>query len=265
MSYSIVELLNGDKIPNKQENQQEEYRSYDRGISTDGRVETRGYSSIVQYNTVRPAGYRTCDLHAYITLFVNAMSLSNHTNLHKFYTQLSTIYRNKRLLGLDVGDRYVGLAVDDITHTSATPLYAFQRKQSINNKLHPVSIQSITQQLYNISNRYNICAFIVGIPLSHKYRLNNNTDTITNNQSIKTINFVNTIKLQLLQQYQYQPVIYYHNEQYTTHIAQEYMYEAGVRNSIKRDKNIDKLSASIILQDYIDIMHAVNNTHKTYD
>ena len=47
----------------------------------------------------------------------------------------------------------------------------------------------------------------------------------------------------------------YHDESYSTHTAEGYMYESGIRDKQKRLHHIDKLSASVILEDFLNIMN----------
>src|ERR1700682_6143992 len=58
------------------------------------------------------------------------MSLANPTNIKRLYSKLhSSIYQPCRLLGLDIGDRYIGLAMDDAqTHSVVTHYTTIQRK-----------------------------------------------------------------------------------------------------------------------------------------
>jgi len=62
-----------------------------------------------------------------------------------------------RLLGMDVGDRYVGLAVSNPLNEIASPHSVLIRKQS--------NIISIADKLQELVTRFSLVGFVIGYPL----------------------------------------------------------------------------------------------------
>lgn len=62
-----------------------------------------------------------------------------------------------RLLGMDVGDRYVGLAVSNPLNEIASPHSVLIRKQS--------NINSIADNLQELVTRFSLVGFVIGYPL----------------------------------------------------------------------------------------------------
>lgn len=62
-----------------------------------------------------------------------------------------------RLLGMDVGDRYVGLAVSNPLNEIASPHSVLIRKQS--------NINSIADKLEELVTRFSLAGFVIGYPL----------------------------------------------------------------------------------------------------
>ncbi|KAJ0048147.1 hypothetical protein Pint_15198 [Pistacia integerrima] len=68
----------------------------------------------------------------------------------------SKVLERGRLLGLDVGDRYVGLAVSDSKNKIASPLCVLVRKKG--------NIDLVAGDLQSLVSEFNLKGFIVGYP-----------------------------------------------------------------------------------------------------
>ncbi len=132
-------------------------------------------------------------------------------------------------MSLDVGTKRIGIAVSDELGITANGLQTLKRTDN----------KSDFVKLKNLCNELNIEKVVVGIPY------NTDGQISKNGQLIK--NFAEKLKKELSL-----PVDYI-NEAFTTMDAQQYLLEANMSRK-KRKKVIDKLSAVIMLQEYLEQM-----------
>lgn len=131
-----------------------------------------------------------------------------------------------RLVGIDYGLKRVGLAVTDPLGIIATPLQT-------------VATSQVVQFLKEYCEKEEVDAFVVGLP-----KKLDNSDT---HATQPTRNFVNR-----LQKHFSQP-IYWEDERFTSKMALDAMIASGTTKKYRRQKgNIDKVSATIILQSYLE-------------
>ena len=129
-----------------------------------------------------------------------------------------------RRIGLDVGDKRIGVAVSDALGLTAQGINTIDRKGSI-------------EALKKIIAEYEVDSIIVGIP-----KMLNGTIGI---QGEKVIEFVNELKKAISL-----PVTLW-DERLSTLAAERALLEANVRRK-KRKSLRDKVSAILILQNYLD-------------
>lgn len=129
-----------------------------------------------------------------------------------------------RTLGLDVGDKYIGMAVSDALGISAQGIGRIDRKKW-------------KEELPRIIKEYRVKSIVVGLP-----KMMNGSIGI---QGKKVIKFTDELKNTI-------PVnITLWDERLSTVSAERVLIQADV--SRKKRKNLrDKLSAVIILQNYLD-------------
>lgn len=135
-----------------------------------------------------------------------------------------------RKLGLDIGDKYIGVAISDESATIARGLDLILHK-NLNEDL---------ERIRKIVSENNISEIVVGLPLS----LNGTVGS----QAKKVLSFVDCLRENIKV-----PVNTW-DERFTTLRANQTMISANVSRE-KRKKLVDKLSAVIILQDYIDSLY----------
>ena len=124
-----------------------------------------------------------------------------------------------RILGLDIGDKRIGVAVSDELEIISTPLEVIRNDEKVDEKIR------------EIINKYNIKKIVVGMPFTLK--------GLVGAQAKKTVNFVeNTVKNMNVE-------VDYIDERYTTKIPSKLF------GKYSKNKMIDKFSASIILGDYL--------------
>ncbi|XP_022631591.1 uncharacterized protein LOC106777161 isoform X4 [Vigna radiata var. radiata] len=76
----------------------------------------------------------------------------------QLFQHLSNSTRNQRgrLLGLDVGEKYVGLALSDFDNKIASPFSVLVRKKS--------NICLMASDFQNLMSKYSLKGFVVGLP-----------------------------------------------------------------------------------------------------
>lgn len=132
-----------------------------------------------------------------------------------------------RKLGLDIGDKRIGVAISDPRNCIAQSLMTILRKSPL------VDLMAIRK----IIQKYTVDEVVVGLPLS--------LDGSLGTQAKKVLSFV-----AILQQQLNVPVKVW-DERLTTLVARKALISSGVRR-IRRKQVIDKVAAALILQGYLD-------------
>ncbi|MDQ1332420.1 MAG: putative pre6S rRNA nuclease [Bacteroidota bacterium] len=132
-----------------------------------------------------------------------------------------------RILGIDYGKKRIGLAVTDPLRMFASPL-------------ETVNIQEFDSFISDYLKSEDVDAFVIGYPV----QMNNKPS-----ESVKYIDpFIRKIKKQFPGK-----ELHLIDERFTSRIALRTMIDGGVKKEKRRDKSmVDKISASIILQSYLD-------------
>lgn len=135
-----------------------------------------------------------------------------------------------RLVAIDYGTKRVGIAVTDPLKIIASPLETVHSKDVI-------------EYLKQFDQKEGIEEFVVGMPKNLK-----NEDT-NNSQQVR--HFLNLLK----KNFPDKP-INLQDERFTSKIALEAMIAGGMKKKDRRNKsNIDKISAVIILQSFLENKH----------
>ena len=132
-----------------------------------------------------------------------------------------------RLIGIDYGKKRVGIAVTDPLKMFASPL----------NTIHPAEFDDFIR-VYMKSE--TIDAFVIGYPVT------------MNNQPSDSVKYIDPFIRNLKKNF---PEIQVHlvDERFTSRMALRTMIYGGLTRKDRRDKTIvDKISASIILQSFLD-------------
>ena len=134
-----------------------------------------------------------------------------------------------RIIGLDYGDKTVGVAITDELCITAQPLVTIKRERT--NKL-----RKTFQEIESIISEYNVEKIILGKPL--------NMDGTQGDRVEKTAAFKDELArrtgLEIIDV----------DERLTTVEADEVLEDMGVPAS-ERKEYIDKIAAAIILKDYL--------------
>jgi len=132
-----------------------------------------------------------------------------------------------RILGIDYGTKRIGLAVTDPLQIFASPLTT-------------VSTQEFNNFIEDYLKKEEVDAFVIGYPMQ------------MNNQPSKTVIYINPFIKKLKNKFP-EKHIHLIDERFTSQMALKTMIDGGIKKSERQDKSmVDKISASIILQSYLD-------------
>ena len=140
-------------------------------------------------------------------------------------------YRMGRVLGLDYGDRTIGVAVSDALNITAQSLETIRREDE-------KSIKKSVARLKEIIKEYEICEIVLGFP--------KNMDNTLGVRAIKTQEF----KERLHRNFKKMPIVLW-DERLSTMAVQRGLKSEGLSIE-KREEVVDKLAAAFILQGYMD-------------
>jgi putative holliday junction resolvase len=135
----------------------------------------------------------------------------------------------KRLLGIDLGTKTIGIATSDLTRQIATPRQTIER----------IKFTLDIAKLEAIAAAENIGLYVMGLPL--------NMDGSEGPRAQSTRSFVRNFNSKTAI-----PIIYW-DERLSTAAVQRVMLEADLSRA-KRADNVDKLAAAYILQSLLDAM-----------
>ena len=135
--------------------------------------------------------------------------------------------KGKRLLGLDLGTKTVGLALSDTTLSVATPLDTIQRKK----------FTTDVKLLLEIAEKNDVFALVIGLPL--------NLDGSEGPRTQATRAFVRNLR-----QHTDLPIVFW-DERLSTVAAERTLLEADASRK-RRAEVIDKMAAAFILQGALD-------------
>ncbi len=140
-----------------------------------------------------------------------------------------------RVMGLDVGDRTIGVAISDALLITA------QGKETIFRQ----SLKQDIDRLIELINEYEVTKIVSGMP----YNMNGTIGP----QGEKTKQFIDKLEKKLIysDRISGKIEIEYWDERMTTLSATRMLIDADMRRE-KRKEVVDKLAATLILQGYLD-------------
>lgn len=130
-------------------------------------------------------------------------------------------------MGLDIGDRTIGVAVSDPLGWTAQGVTTIRRK----------SLEYDLEQLAALVRQYNAEAFVLGLPLN------------MNGSAGEAVDKIKAMAAELAAKFALP--IYYQDERLSTVSAHRALIEGDVSRK-GRKKVVDKLAAVFILQTYLD-------------
>jgi putative Holliday junction resolvase len=132
-----------------------------------------------------------------------------------------------RILAIDYGTKRIGLAVTDPMQIFASPL-------------NTVSPNDFDNFIADYLKTEEVDEFVIGYPVQ------------MNNHPSETVNYINLFIKKLKKKFP-EKHIHLVDERFTSQMALRTMIDGGVKKQKRQDKSmVDKISASIILQSYLD-------------
>jgi putative Holliday junction resolvase len=132
-----------------------------------------------------------------------------------------------RILGIDYGRKRVGLAVTDPLKIFASPL-------------ETVPAHDLDRFIEEYLTTEEVDAFVIGFPVQ------------MNNKPSESVKYVNPFIRKLKKKFP-DKTIHLVDERFTSQMAFRTMIDGGVKKEKRKDKSmVDKISASIILQSFLD-------------
>ena len=131
-----------------------------------------------------------------------------------------------RILGLDLGEKTIGVAVSDELGMTAQGLDTIQRK----------GIKTDLAALHAVVRKYDAECLVVGLP--------KNMDGSLGEAAQKVMKVIEKLK-------EWDIPVFTEDERLTTVMAEKILIQGEVRRS-KRKKVIDRMAAVLILQGYLD-------------
>lgn len=139
-----------------------------------------------------------------------------------------------RLLAIDYGTKRTGIAVSDSLKIIATGLTT-------------VPTHALSEFLSDFFNKEEVEKVIIGLPRQ------------ANNEYSKNMKYIETFVRQFKKKFKTVPIEYY-DERFTSVIANQTIRESGLKKKDRQNKAlVDKISATIILQDYMESLLLKNN------
>ena len=132
-----------------------------------------------------------------------------------------------RIMAIDYGTKRIGLAITDPLQIFASPL----------NTVRPADFDNF---IVDYLKTVEIDAFVIGYPVQ------------LNNKPSEAVRHINIFIKKLKKKYP-EKKIHLADERFTSQMAFQTMIDGGVKKKHRKDKSlVDKISASIILQSFID-------------
>ncbi|KAK7308977.1 hypothetical protein RJT34_05352 [Clitoria ternatea] len=147
----------------------------------------------------------------------------------------STKKERGRLLGLDVGDKYVGLALSDFDNKIASPFSVLVRKKT--------NISLMASDFQSLISEYSLKGFVIGIPFD-KHRLSSD--------AVRVKLFIDHLsRTKTLEGVKYT----YWNECFTSKNVELLLKPLNFNYPVLSKTILDKFAAVGILQGYLDFVN----------
>lgn len=133
----------------------------------------------------------------------------------------------RRVLGLDVGTRRIGVALSDALGMLASPLTT----------LNAIPRERVMHEIDRLVREHEVAEIVVGLPLTLRGEIGPQAESIQT--FVRDLATVCSVPMALF------------DERLSTAAAEQMLRDLGVKPE-KRKQQIDQMAASIILQDYLD-------------
>tara|TARA_Y100001968_G_C19447162_1_gene766069 strand:+ start:3098 stop:3508 length:411 start_codon:yes stop_codon:yes gene_type:complete len=133
----------------------------------------------------------------------------------------------KKILGIDYGERRIGIAISDSLKIIASPLLVLDRKKNYN----------YLDDIKNLIIEHDIGLIVVGLPLTLKGTISIQTEKTQD--FIKELDLIVDVPIKTI------------DERLTSLEAEKILIQKGIKTGHNKSQ-IDQVSAIIILQEYLD-------------
>ncbi|TKY70947.1 putative Holliday junction resolvase [Spatholobus suberectus] len=156
--------------------------------------------------------------------------------LQLFHDLMNTTQKQRgRLLGLDVGDKYVGLALSDFDNKIASPFSVLVRKKT--------NISLMASDFESLISKYSLKGFVIGIPFD-KHRVSSD--------AVQVKVFIDHLcRTKMLEGVKYT----YWNECFTSKNVELLLKPLNLNHPVLSKTMLDKFAAVGILQGYLDFVN----------
>ena len=135
----------------------------------------------------------------------------------------------KRILGVDYGLAYIGLALSDPTNTISSPI------GTLSNKGYRRNVAAFS----DLVKQHDVGSIVIGLPV--------NADGSESQMSREVRQFVSLLHEAIGIE------IFFVDERYSTLLAkEEIVNKMGIRDSKKISETVDTIAASMILREYLE-------------
>lgn len=134
---------------------------------------------------------------------------------------------DNRVLGLDVGERRIGVAISDASGRLAAPLTTISATPQ----------EQALARIVGLARQEGVNAVVVGLPLTMRGEIGPQAETVRR--------FASALEAAI------GLPVHLFDERLTTAAAEQLLRDLGVKPE-KRRQQIDQVAASIILQDFLD-------------
>ena len=131
-----------------------------------------------------------------------------------------------RFLGLDPGERRIGVALSDLTGTIATPVRYIDTVK-----------EQVLDVIKDLSQENQVMAIVIGLPVSldgsegpSAQEARSFGDAVATHTGLPT---------------------YFHDERFTSHTAEVALISGGVSRKARKEKR-DQIAAAVMLQSFLD-------------
>lgn len=133
---------------------------------------------------------------------------------------------NSRFLGLDPGERRIGVALSDLTGTIATPVRYIDAAK-----------EHVLDVIKDFSEENHVMTIVIGLPVSldgsegpSAERARRFGESVADHTGLPT---------------------HFHDERFTSHTAETALISGGVSRKVRKEKR-DQIAAAVMLQSFLD-------------
>ncbi|CAL5187526.1 unnamed protein product [Lathyrus oleraceus] len=156
--------------------------------------------------------------------------------LQLFHKLVKTTQNERgRLMGLDVGDKYVGLALSDFDNKIASPFSVLVRKKT--------NVKLMASDFKSLISKYSLKGFVIGLPFDRH---------LVSSDAVQMKVFIDNLRrTNMLEDVEYT----FWNECFTSKNVELLLKPLNLKHPVHSKTMLDKFAAVGILQGYLDYVN----------